>query len=415
MFRTTFVFLLAAMVTALSLQGQMVNTTKGGVKSGKKIEAQDKKTPKVKEPSLADFGITPRSIVVRKTLSGGSFVTLREMTLTRIHPGAETPGPMSVKYPKTLWMDGKKELPVYQIDSREYFSEGLVRPTSHMRMKGDGKLEMTLDQGKTWTEGVRGDDGSWAFATPGDLFTLRNADEKCTPTVFAAWGIERGVTVKIPISTGGFGLSEAPHFASIAIAVAYGKNECAGLIKCIGGDWVIPFRGAKLGDLWVGGTAKHEKFMGRMAMKQIPAWRSQGSGAGLVDRPLWVMITKTEILIGISESPDIGHPDSMVDSFRTVAAFPLTEAKVLPKLAEAYKDHFGQNFWSRDDGANSYSQAADKAFVDAGLTTYLYPPIKDYVGTNQDVVKAATELWNQMSKRVKALGGAVAPAPIPSF
>lgn len=409
------VFLLAVLTVAFSLKGQMVETSKPAARSGKKAAVQTKATARSQEPSLADFGITARSLVHWKSIAGGSKLTLKDASLVRVSPGAKAPGFLGVTYPKALWAESGGSYPIYELQWRDYFAGGeAARPLAHLRMKGANKLQLTLDQGKSWTEGARGADGAWAFAASDALITLRNADERCAPTEFSALGIEHGSIVKFPRDTYGPGFTEAPLVASIALCVGYGRNECVGTLKCVGGDWVIPFRGAKCGDLWVGRSVEPRPFIGKLAIKPVPGWRTLGSGGDLQAKTLWVVISKNGVLVGLSRDPDIGHPDALVDSFQSAADFPLEGAKDLKSLAESFRAHQGKDLWLRSDEPDSLSWAADRAFVEAGLKVNLFPPVRNvsFCGTQE---AAGNELWNRMSKRIHGLGGTVVAANIPTW
>ncbi len=186
---------------------------------------------------------------------------------------------------------------------------------------------MTVDQGKTWIDGERGADGAWSFGTREALVTILNADERCAPTVFTAWGIELGTIVKFPRNTVGPGFTEAPAMASVVVCSAYGKNEMEGTLKFPGTDFVVAFRGARSGDAWIGKSTEPRPLIGKMAIQPAERWRTPGFGGGLQAKPLWVIITKASVLVGLSRDPDLGHPDRIVDSFVSAVDFPRDGAK----------------------------------------------------------------------------------------
>jgi hypothetical protein len=106
--------------------------------------------------------------------------------------------------------------------------------------------------------------------------------------------------------------------------------------------------------------------------------------------------------------------DRILDSFVGAAEIDLTEARALPDLARLYSSHRTSNVWLRTDDADSFSWAADRAFVSAGMSLCLYPPTRN-IFFNAAAESAAREQTTRWIERIKGLGGKVTITPIPAF
>ena len=367
----------------------------------------------------ADQGITPRAILYIRDLTGTQKVQLREATFTRIPPVPKDwrerlkhPFPDS---PPSMWLEGGKEINVYKVTSKGVLDQRTVVESTVLVIRATkAGPQMSIDRGRTWADGEKADT-QWKFAFDSALYTLDRADETFTARSFKAWGFERGPAVKFPRTTLGPQItSDFPVMQSMVACVAYGTNEISGTLKFPGTEWVVPFRGVKWGDAWIGLSLEPRPFMGSMAIQPFERARTRGYYGELQTGPLWLVFTPNSVLVGKTRNLDLAHMDRILDGFIGAGEFDLGGARELPSLADAYRDHQAKSLWLRSDEPDSFSWAADKAFVEAGLTLNLYPPIKS-IAFNGAEEKAAIEQLARWSQRIKSLGGKVATTPVPAW
>lgn len=376
-------------------------------------------TTKPAGKTLADHGITARSLLYIRDLSGTQKVQLREATFSRIPPipkdwreRAKHEFPDS---PPSMWLEEGKEINVYKVTAKSVLDQRpVVESTLPLVRAAKGGPQMSIDRGRKWVEGERAD-RQWRFAFDSALYTLDRADENFTPTSFKAWGFDKGPAVKFPRTTLGPQITDDfPVMQSLVACVAYGTNEITGTLKFPGTEWVVPFRGVKWGEAWIALSLEPRPYMGRMAVQPFDRARTRGYYGPLQTSPLWLVLTPNSILVGTARNLDLAHMERILDGFAGAGEFDLGGAHDLPKLAEAYRNHQGKGLWLRSDEPDSFSWASDKAFVEAGLTLNLYPPIKNiaFCGAEE---KAATEQLANWAKRIKALGGSVTFTPVPAW
>jgi hypothetical protein len=372
--------------------------------------------------TLADEGITPRALLYIRDQTGTQKVQLREAAFTRIPP---PPKDALARYkhgfadcPPSMWVEAGKELNVYQItatgvlDGRAV-SESVI-PLVRVTKAGP---QMSLDRGKKWVGGEH-DGSQWRFAFDAALYTLDQADETFTPASTKAWAIERGPTVRWPHTTYGQSTEDVPVMQSLVVLVEYGRKgtEIAGTLKFPGTDWVVQFRGVKWGDVWIALSTDPRPFTGSMALQPNDRIRTRGYFGEMKTAPLWMVIKPASILIGTSKGLDLAHMDRIVESFIGASEFELkgNGARELPALAEAYGAHRGANVWLRSDEPESFSWAADRAFVGAGFSLNLYPPTRN-IAFNAAAEKSATAQVTQWSQRIQGLGGKVVMTAPPAW
>lgn len=379
-----------------------------------KGKAATKPVPK----TLADEGFTPRALMYVRDLAGKQGVQLREASFTRVPPPPKAArdriGYEFLDVPPSQWFEGGKEVNVYKVTSKGVLDGRVpVEATVPLVRALKAGPQMSLDHGQKWVDGERAG-SQWKFAFDAVLYTFDQADEAFSPKETKAWGIERGPAVKWPHETYGQCTTDVPVFQSLVAAVQFGRNEIAGTLKFPGQGWVVPFHGVKWGDAWIAVSLEPRPFTGSLAIKPDPTTRTPGYFGAMRTAPIWMVLTSRSMLVGTSRGLDLAHMDRVLDSFTGAAEFDLTTAKDLVTLAEAYHDHAGKNTWLRSDEPDSFSRAADKAFVEAGLSLNLYPAIRNIAYCGQ-AAKVATDQVAQWAARIKSLGGSVVMTQVPAW
>lgn len=380
---------------------------------------------------LADDGITPRAIMSIRDLAGSQGLKVKAAIVTRLEPpSARTRGGRVqifnafVGYQAGMWQVEGREVNVYEVALNEVLGQGgttvgLSRPGLHNReiliREVKAGPEMSNNGGQSWVAGERSGE-SWRFAFDSTLYTLDRADQAFTPTETKAWAVERGLPVRFPHTTTGPQVTDdVPVFQSMVVVVDYGLNEIRGDLKCVGTNWEIPFNGVRVGDAWVAVSVEPRRFTGTMALTEDRV-RTQGYFGVLATSPVWLIIKPGSILVGTCRyaGPDLGHMDRVLDSFLGAAEIDLTGARELPDLAKLYASHRTSNVWLRTDDPDSFSWAADRAFVAAGMSLCVYPPTRN-IAYNAAAERAATEQTARWVERIKGIGGKVALTPVPAF
>lgn len=187
-----------------------------------------------------------------------------------------------------------------------------------------------------------------------------------------------------------------------------GKHEMQGLLKFPGTTFVVPVRGIQLGDTWV--VRSVDPAVSNIAVANMvrPVGYRIGAWPAFSDaRYIQVDLTSDHAIMG--DGPMLDYTQQPVDPGTTLDVavdFEFASGKDLSDLAQAYQANFARAIWTRSDEADSFSQAADKAFVKAGCVAWFWGPFmcpSDLTG----LPKRAAAIVTPMVQRMKADGGRV--------
>ncbi|MBS0175515.1 MAG: hypothetical protein JSR64_15850 [Nitrospira sp.] len=353
--------------------------------------------------TLASYGIGPRTLALWKD-NGRQDMSFRVLSFEK--PDFIPPGVSA----------GKGVL--YEIHGANYFPQAGATWT---RMGGDPSsvmgylrvttdaLEMTLDHGKTWIAGEK-DDANWRFAFDSAFITLEQLDASFKPTSFKVQAFERGPVVKGTGSVGDYFNGEiVMSYSSAVVAIAYGKNEFQGILKYPGTTFVVPIHGVKFGDKWVG-ASMDASILPVNKVRDATDHNRWIKGAtytlGTFRKTLDIDLDASRLLIGTG-AINYGTDGDPTDQMETADSYDLTSAKDLPTMTSAFQSNWSHPVWAKSDEPDSFSRSAEKAYAEAGLTTWFWAPYAASYDYNNQNRSQAMSVLNPMVARVKGFGGGV--------
>ena len=366
--------LLALIAGSATLQAQLVETPRPSPRKTtsakpRAMAAAPKPELKLLDRKLADFGITLRSLGTWRTVGGNASLAFLEVSFRRI----EKPAPDSMERPvdpKVLQADGRL-LVGYQVQGADFLAKSKdSRDLALLRLNRDAP-QASKDGGRTWIDGEKMGEG-WVFAFEGETLTILNADESFTPTETRAWALERGTVTRLEPSV-------RPYFHSAVVSVAYGRNEVHGLVKYPGTAFVMAFRGIRFKDRWVARSLEIQSLNGVIFNAAGQPNQNPGVGPLKADERQFPQIELSENRLQIGTGPTInyGQDGDSAEQLRDAVEFDMTRGKPLPELAAAHKANLTRSLWTRSDEDGSFSREAERAFVQAGLTTWFYAPRRE--------------------------------------
>lgn len=398
-----------AMVFSLPSPAQKARTSKPAI-TKTQTQRLDKK--------LSDFGITNRSLGYWKTTGGQTRLDFKEVGFKHLIVGSENSNFMQPRYMKEAWYDKGLELPLFEVLTKDYFatpdsSEG--RPEAILRLSLQGP-QLSLDQGRHWVLGEQAGT-AWRFGMDNVLITLDQADEQFQAAEIKAFAFPKGAVLKYPRYVWGCNIIQGyPIFMTMVMTVAYGKHEIIGTLKFPGTDFVVPFRGIQVGQGFAATTLEARPYLGEMLLKVAEGsfFKSPGLFGGLDSKFLNLYITPKSILIGSAAQLNYAHPDQLVETFASAAEYELATALPLPNLAEAYKKNISRAIWMKSDEEDSYSWAADQAYIQTGKPVAMFPVGHAPTMCNEQERAAAArvEKWSQ---RIKRQGGQMVVIPVSAW
>ncbi|MBS1766697.1 MAG: WD40 repeat domain-containing protein [Acidobacteria bacterium] len=346
--------------------------------------------------NLASFGLSSRTLEIWKATGARPSVQFKVLSFS-----------------KPAW---EKNSPAFEMDALDFFArssrsggdaEGLLRP--------NGKtLEMSRDNGSTWTAGERHGD-AWEFAFDTDFITLEPMDQDFVPSRFSVKAYERGALVKTS-SNSAVHAQYCPRFSSMVLALAEGKNECEGIIKFPGSSFEVQLKGVLYGDRWIVRSLEPLKNL-KIDVRNYDIGPAGDAGAhehgaryedGTFPQYLQVDINAERTLMGAGEFIDYGQTGDISEQLEAANAYEASSAKELPDLAQAYAANFGHAVWTRSDEDQSFSREAEKAFVKAGCTAWFWAPYTSNGIAYGDVTSQdAQAKFGALAGRVKSIGGTV--------
>lgn len=396
--------LLALIAGSAALQAQLVETPRSSPRKTTSVKpraaaAAPKPDLKFLDRKLADFGITPRSLGTWRTAGGNASLAFLEISFGRI----EKPAPGSMERPmdpKALQCDGKI-LNGFQIQGVDFLANAKsVRDLALLRLNKTVP-QASPDSGRTWVDGEKVGEG-WVFAFEGETLTILPADETFTPTETRAWALERGTVTRLEPSVW-------PYFHSTVLSVAYGRNEVQGLVKYPGTAFVMAFRGIRFRDRWVARSLEIQTLNGVVFNAGSQPNPNPGIGPLKADERQFPQLELSENRLQVGTGPVInyGQDGDSAEQLRDAIEFDLSKGKPLPELAAAHKSNLTRSVWTRSDEDGSFSREAERAFVQAGVTTWFYTPRRE-TGFEQGGGRS----MKPMLERLQRLGAKVDFIPV---
>lgn len=359
---------LALIAGSATLQAQLVETPRPSPR--KTTSAKPRATPapkpelKLLDKKLADFGITPRSLGTWRNAGGNASLAFLEISFRRI----QKPSPDSMERPRDpriLQADGRL-LVGYQVEGADFLAKSKdPRDLALLRLNREAPQAST-DGGRTWIDGEKVGEG-WIFAFEGETLTILPADENFTPTETKSWALERATVTRLEPSA-------RPYFHSAVVSVAYGRNEIQGLVKYPGTAFVLTFRGIRFKDRWVARSLEIQSLNGVIFNAGGQPNPNPGIGPLKADERQFPQLELSENRLQIGTGPTInyGQDGDSAEQLRDAVEFDLTKGKPLPELAAAHKSNLNRTLWTQSDEDGSFGREAERAFVQAGLTTWFY-------------------------------------------
>lgn len=361
---------------------------------------------KVFDKKLSDFGLTPRSLATWRTTGGQPALTFFELRFRRIERSA--PGSRErAMDPKVLTVDGQT-LNGFQLEGADYLSGATAYHTLGLLRLNRNSPQVSKDNGRTWVNGEHLG-SAWTFAFDNETLTVQQADETIIPTEFKAWALERAGVTRTEKS-GDYKI--APYFHSAVVTVAFGRNEMQGLLKFPGTTFVVPFRGLRHKDRWVARATGAAPFNTNLWAYQGAYWHR---GAYELNDDYSVAqfeLHEDRLILGTGNWINYGLEGDAADQLRTAMEFDLRRAKPLPELAAQYQANRARSLWTKSDEEESFSRAAERAYVAAGIPVWFYPTYTSNNPGSARGMHVAEACQKPMLERLQRLGAQVDFVPV---
>lgn len=355
---------------------------------------------------LSDFGLTSRSLATWRTTGGQPALTFFELRFRKI----ERPAPGSRERaldPKVLTVDGQA-LNGFQMEGADYLAGATAYRSLGLLRLNKNAPQASKDFGRTWVSGERLGE-TWVFAFDNETLTVQSADEVFAPTEFKAWALERAAVTRTEKS-GDYTI--APYFHSAVVAVAYGRNELQGILKFPGTTFVVPFRGLRYKDRWVVRATGVAPFNTNLWAYQGAYWHRGAHDLNDDHSVPQLELFEDRLILGTGNWINYGLDGDSSEQLRTAMEFDLRRGKPLPELAAQYKANLARSIWTKSDEEESFSRAAERAYVTAGIPVWFYPT---YTSSNPGSVRGmrvAEACQKPMLERLQRLGAQVDFVPI---
>lgn len=355
---------------------------------------------------LSDFGLTPRCLATWRTTGGQPSLTFFELRFRKIERPATGSRERAVDQ-NVLVADGQT-LNGFHMEGADYLSGATTyRSLGVLRLNPNGP-QASKDSGRTWVNGERVGAG-WAFAFDNETMTVQSADEAFAPTEFKAWALERAAVTRAEKS-GDYKI--APYFHSAAVTVAYGRNEMQGILKFPGTAFVIPFRGLRHKDRWVARATGIAPFNTNLWAYQGAYWHRGAYEVNDDHSVPQFEFHEDRLILGTGNWINYGLEGDITDQLRTAMEFDLRRGRPLPELATQYKANLVRSLWTKSDEEESFSRAAERAYVAAGLPVWFYPTYASNNPGSARGMRVAEACQKPMMGRLQHLGARVELVPV---
>lgn len=361
---------------------------------------------KTLEKKLSDFGLSPRGLATWRTTGGLPALTFFELRFRKI----ERPAPGSRERtvdPKVLTVDGQA-LNGFQMEGADYLAGTTAYRSLGVLRLNRNVPQASKDSGRTWVNGERLGE-TWVFAFDNETLTVQSADEAFAPTEFKAWALERAAVTRTEKS-GDYKI--APYFHSAVVAVAYGRNELQGILKFPGTSFVIPFRGLRYKDRWVVRTTGVAPFNTNLWAYQGAYWHRGAYELNDDHSVPQLELFEDRLILGTGNWINYGLDGDSSEQLRTALEFDLRRGKPLSELAVQYKANLARSIWTKSDEEDSFSRAAERAYVAAGIPVWFYPTYTSNNPGSARGMRVAEACQKPMLERLQRLGALVDFVPV---
>lgn len=380
-------------------------STAGQQRHGARTSIKSPTSPIHLDKRLSDFGLTPRSLATWRTTGGQpalSFFDLRFRKIERPAPGSRE----RALGPKALTADGQA-LNGFQMEGADYLAGATTyRTLGHLRLNKNGP-QASKDNGRTWVNGERLGE-IWAFAFDNETLTVQSTDEVFAPTEFKAWALERAAVTRMEKS-GDFKI--APYFHSAVVTVAVGRNEMQGLLKFPGTTFVVPFRGLRYKDRWVARATGIAPFNTNLWAYQGAYWHRGAYELNDDHSVPQLELFEDRLILGTGNWINYGLDGDASEQLRTATEFDLRRGKPLPDLSAQYKANLARSLWTKSDEEESFSRAAERAYVATGIPVWFYPTYASNNPGSARGMRVAEACQKPLVERLQRLGARVELIP----